>query len=178
VAELHRPSHDWLHKFSDWSESDPSVVIAARGGVALKTDSSSVFLAEPRVDKSSRFSMNSSRTRSRARLKLRSGLGGSVHERESNWGVEKVRRRHGATVSDLCSWEGGKRRINWPGRALTPRRSSCGSRATAESGRAMARRAPEARQWRRQSELGLLGFAAEATAAGWGEDLGRGRCLK
>jgi hypothetical protein len=60
VAELRRPSCDRLRKSSDWSESDPSVVVAARGGVALKMDSSSIFLAESWVNKSSRLSTNSS----------------------------------------------------------------------------------------------------------------------
>jgi hypothetical protein len=59
VAELRGPSRDRLCKSSDWSESDLSVVVAARGGVALKMDSFSIFLAEPWVNKSSRSSTNS-----------------------------------------------------------------------------------------------------------------------
>jgi hypothetical protein len=60
VAELRRPSRDRLRKSSDCNESDSSVVVAARGEVALKMDSSSIFLVEPWVEKLSRLSTNSS----------------------------------------------------------------------------------------------------------------------
>jgi hypothetical protein len=60
MAELRELSHDRLRKSSDWSKSDPTVVVAAQDGVALKMDSSSIFLAEPWVNKSSRLSTNSS----------------------------------------------------------------------------------------------------------------------
>jgi hypothetical protein len=60
VAKLRRPSRDRLHESSDWNESNPRKVVAALDEVALKADSS-VLVADPRIDKSSRSSTNLSR---------------------------------------------------------------------------------------------------------------------
>jgi hypothetical protein len=62
VAKLCRPSHDRLHEPSDWSESNPRKVVAALDEVVLEVDSSSVLVADPRIDKSSRSSTNLSRS--------------------------------------------------------------------------------------------------------------------
>jgi hypothetical protein len=45
----------------NWNESNPSKVVVALDGVTPKADSSSVLVAEPWIDKSSRLSTNSLR---------------------------------------------------------------------------------------------------------------------
>jgi hypothetical protein len=92
-------------------------------------------------------------TRFRPPVWLGPELGGSAREGDPNWGVKKVRqrpwmaaggeRRRGATVSTRSHGESGERGFNRLGRVVTPRRSSCSSRATAGSGEAAARLAPE-----------------------------------
>jgi hypothetical protein len=62
VAKLRRPSHDRLRESSDWNEPNPRKVVAALEEVALEADFSSVLVADPRIDKSSRSSTNLSRS--------------------------------------------------------------------------------------------------------------------
>jgi hypothetical protein len=62
VAKLCRPSHDRLHEPSDWNESNPRKVVATLDEVMLEAGSSSVLVADPRIDKSLRSSMNLSRS--------------------------------------------------------------------------------------------------------------------
>jgi hypothetical protein len=61
VAKLRRPSHDRLHESSDWHEPNPRKVVAVLDEVVLEADSS-VLVADPRIDKSSRSSTNLSRS--------------------------------------------------------------------------------------------------------------------
>jgi hypothetical protein len=62
VAKLRRPSHDRLCESSDWNESNLRKVVAALDEVAPEADSSSVLVADPWIDKSSRSSTNLSRS--------------------------------------------------------------------------------------------------------------------
>jgi hypothetical protein len=62
VDKLHRLSHDWLRESSDWSESNLRKVVAVLDEVAPEADSSSVLVADPWIDKSSRLSTNLSRS--------------------------------------------------------------------------------------------------------------------
>jgi hypothetical protein len=62
VAKLRRTSHDRLRKSSDWNESNPRKVVAVLDEDALEADSSSVLVADPWIDKSSRSSTNLSRS--------------------------------------------------------------------------------------------------------------------
>jgi hypothetical protein len=57
VAKLRRPSRDRLYE-SDWNESNLGKIVAVLDEVTLEADSSSVLVADPRVDKSSRSSTN------------------------------------------------------------------------------------------------------------------------
>jgi hypothetical protein len=98
-------------------------------------------------------------TRSRPWLSFGSGLGGSAREGDSNWGVKKVRRRpavRGGPGSSVMSCghgeserEGKKQRLS----ILTTTWSFWSTRSSVKSNGPAARRAPEARQWRRRSEL-------------------------
>jgi hypothetical protein len=62
VTKLRRPSHNRLHESSNWNESNPRKVIAVLDEVTLEADFSSVHVADPRIDKSSRSSTNLSRS--------------------------------------------------------------------------------------------------------------------
>jgi hypothetical protein len=62
VAKLRRPSRDRLRESLDWNECNPRKVVAALDEVALEVDSSSVLVADPRIDKSSRSSTKLSRS--------------------------------------------------------------------------------------------------------------------
>jgi hypothetical protein len=62
VAKLHRPSHDRLRESSDWNESNPRKVDAAPDEVTPEAESTSILAADAWIDKSSRSSMNLSRS--------------------------------------------------------------------------------------------------------------------
>jgi hypothetical protein len=96
VAKLRRLSRDRLRESSDWNKSNPRKVDAAPDEVTPEADSTSILAADAWIDKSSKSSMNLSKslrgsaagvfgfmsTRNRRKLPAPSAM--QIHEQKTN----------------------------------------------------------------------------------------------